>query len=296
MKKLSCTNIIFVLAFLLIIITNAFVFINVFLNRKGEPESIITLTERELKMPYARFEQENSGVALRFDWRVFDEEDNYYYKGGLLSWADENKLRLLGFPVDKVIKLKSRNKSSHEFVSKQIFIVLEYDGKTYEKALNKAKQKVEEERNKVKNTDEQAFASVQKKTKPITKSKTDLECAQERLKRVQEEQTRIFAVDAGISIADLRKKYPDNSRYIIVKAVLSLRSHYDSKKKKYAFRCYVSKLSIPKINVPLKFHHILNSALSQGNKRKNRTPRYQVTLAFGSRLEPWVISVEQQNL
>ena len=51
-------------ALLVILLTNAVALGGAFWNRSGEVESRLMLSQRELRMPYARFDRENSGFAL----------------------------------------------------------------------------------------------------------------------------------------------------------------------------------------------------------------------------------------
>ncbi|MFT7823310.1 MAG: DUF4824 family protein [Sulfurimonas sp.] len=63
MKALTSKKL-FLIAFLILILTNLIVLYGVFNNKKGEPESQIILTERELQVPYST-SKENSGLSLR---------------------------------------------------------------------------------------------------------------------------------------------------------------------------------------------------------------------------------------
>jgi hypothetical protein len=56
----------------LILLTNAVALLGVYQNRSGEPESMLTLTQRELQQPYGwGMARENSGISLRINWFLF---------------------------------------------------------------------------------------------------------------------------------------------------------------------------------------------------------------------------------
>lgn len=57
---------------LLIVLTNAVVLVGVASNRRQPPDSVLTLTERELGPPWSWMWQggENSGVSLQLKYRV----------------------------------------------------------------------------------------------------------------------------------------------------------------------------------------------------------------------------------
>ena len=56
---------------------------------------------------------------------------------------------------------------------------------------------------------------------------------------------------------------------------------------------YIVKLSPAKIHVPLKHRKIFDAIIARGKTKKDEfgLPRYEVKLAFGSRLEPWIVTV-----
>ena len=88
----------------LILVVNGFVLSGVALNRTGEPESLVQLSERELQLPYRGWNsKENSGVELSLRWRVnagSGTQDGYYgyvSYGGTAAWLDEEKMTALGF-------------------------------------------------------------------------------------------------------------------------------------------------------------------------------------------------------
>src|SRR5512147_2934441 len=89
---------------ILILATNAVALLGIVYNR-GDAESTLTLTQRELHLPYNwGFEKENSGIALTLQWRTLAEERevndgapmNFTAFGREPNWLDKAKLTALG--------------------------------------------------------------------------------------------------------------------------------------------------------------------------------------------------------
>ncbi len=104
--------------------------------------------------------------------------------------------------------------------------------------------------------------------------------------------TRLFPVDVSNNVAELRDRYPDQSKYLIVAAVLQA-GIQDIKDPKTGSvlpdQCvgYVSEILPSAVNVPIPFSKLL-APLDPEPKTE---PRYTVTLAYGRSLEPWITSV-----
>ncbi len=94
----------------LILLVNAVALGGVYLNRSGEPESRLRLSERELGRPWDwRRGGENSGLALSLTWRVNEADagehyagGSFGYSGGTPEWLDEPRMRALGFDTAPV--------------------------------------------------------------------------------------------------------------------------------------------------------------------------------------------------
>lgn len=107
----------------------------------------------------------------------------------------------------------------------------------------------------------------------------------------------------------LRAQYPDRSRFIIVPGVI--RMHYNlinreglnKHNRVYRLTAYIDDILINKIYVPDEFRTFFekrvkmipspfNSYGFAGHKITSETkPRFQATVNFGKRYEPWVESV-----
>lgn len=272
MRYFFNSNKLFILAFALIIISNIVILYGVFNNRTGLPSSEVSLTERELKLPYQN-RNENNAISLRLNWRT---QNNFSYNNHNTLWLTTQKVKSLGFDIENDFK-KNNETDFFESIQKEVFIVLEYDGKSYQDALALAKKRVEE---------------LQKPNSTEKKDKKKLESAIKELKNEQFNHSRLFAIDADIDSKILRSKYQDTSKYIITKGLIKVR-HTDE-----GIDGYISGLSIKEIYVPLEHSNFLKSlrSIRNYNNKKVIKPRYIVTLKYGTKFEPYITSVKELNV
>jgi len=282
-KKWSRTHTL-VAGIVLILATNAVALLGVAYNR-SEPESTLRLTERELNLPYNwGFEKENSGIALSLQWRVLARQDevrfvlgtSYTGFGNAPDWLDKAKLAALGFDVSKPEDTPQGRMYYDKMLSKEVLLVLELDGPACRVALARAQQHLQEE---------QALL----KANP---GKKEFEERTKNAKRefYQEERmsSRLFVVDAGRDAASLRARYADRHRYAIVRG--KIQPQVVDINHKPELVAYITGLSISEINVPAIYRQIFEplrkSTLT--NQYGVATPPFEVSVAFGKRLEPWI--------
>jgi hypothetical protein len=284
MRILLSSRGLFTLGFIILVATNIVVLSGVASNRSGEPESQTTLTERELQLPY-QVHEENSGLALRLTWRTLGKVEDYknYSDWRSPDWFSAEKLEELGFNINDHLSSNGNTTSYKQPIPKEVFIVLENDGESYREAVKRAEAALERE--------ERSF-----KLNPGDKRLRDnFERAEKRLKRERIAETRLFAIDAGLDPGKLREKYGDRTRFIITKGLVKPRYNYNKNKKKVFG--YISRLSVASIYVPLKHRQIFDSILARDKSRKKDlgSPRFEVKLAYGKRLEPWIMSVRSMD-
>lgn len=92
-------------------------------NASGEPELVITLTERELEMPYrSRPEDEDPGVLLRisYDARSDPLESR--------NWLSEQRLREIGFALDLPAGSPDAVAAYDHVPARLAWVAFEYDG------------------------------------------------------------------------------------------------------------------------------------------------------------------------
>lgn len=284
MKILLSSRVLFAMGFVILIVTNIVVLSGVASNRFGTPETQITITERELQLPYRVYE-ENSGLTLRLAWRALGQDGDYNSYNNWRSpvWFSAEKLEELGFNIDNYLRSKNDVSFYRQPIPKEVFIVLENNGEPYREAVKRAEIALEKEKDLFK------LNSGDKRLRD------NFERAEKRLKRERIIASRLFAIDAGLNPQKLREKYHDRTRFIITKGLVKPRYNYN-KKRKEVFG-YITKLSIESIHVPLKHRKIFDAILVQDKSERNefRLPRYEVELAYGSRFEPWIVSVQHMG-
>ena len=256
----------------LILAVNLIALAGVAYNRGGAT-STLQLSERELR--HGRLSsKENSGVALSLVWRVRRGNDapdaDYVPYGGAADWLDRPKLAALGFDV---VTDRAERKFKR-WRSKEVLLVLEFDGPAYRQALARVQQKAdEEEKLLLANPGNKEFERRAKR-------------AREAAERDEREASRLFVVDAGLDAATLRAQYPDPTRSLIVRG--QVRPQRVSRDRQDRMTGHISALSVAQINVPLEFQPALQRAAPTA-----KTASFSATVALGQRLEPWIVALTE---
>ena len=250
----------------LIVAVNAVVLAGVAYNRSGDPESTLRLTERELQVPYVwRGNKENSGLALSLRWRVLQSEMevgrnmwSYYSNTASPDWLDEAKMSALGFDISN----KSRNGKDRAGLSDQlprsVYLVLEQNGAAYQLAMSRA----------------------------LKNEGNDKE-GPKRLEEERDNNSRLFVIDAGLDGATLRAKYPDRSRYAVVRGQIRPTWHANQGANKLTG--FVNDVSVESLNMPLEMKEVFDGATPTNVVGSKSNVRYDIDVAFGQRLEPWIL-------
>lgn len=257
MKLLKFSSKLFIASFALLILTNVVVLLGVYLNRSSEPTSHATLTQRELRLPYS-VNKENSNISLKLVYRIFNKQR--YSRNA--DWLNLAKLKELGFNTDKYLYTQSRRQTP----SKEVFVVLEYDGQAYKDSLKLAEERF---------TEKEALY----KANNTNNNKRAFENAKRNLTREQTSASRLFAIDAGLDANALRQQYLSKDKYLVVKGLVKVIKGY----KHQQAHGYIQQLNVQKIHLPYEFKHLI-----QGVK-----PKYSVELNYGSRYEPWISSFKR---
>ncbi|MCP4636452.1 MAG: DUF4824 family protein [Methyloversatilis sp.] len=249
----------------LIVAVNAVVLAGVAWNRSGEPTSRLTLSQRELRLPYA-FEVvgERGGLTLALNWRVSHRAGQFY---GGAEWLDEAKLRSLGFDLSRG--------ADALYPERQVFIVLELAGPSWEQEVARAQARVDE---------------VQARDGQREQDARDLKSAQEGLALERERASRLFAIDAGRDATALRQRYPEVQRYAIVQG--RVRPWVSRLPERTVMSGTLSALAVSDITVP----HALSGGFDGLDRAKleNGKGSFEAEVAWGRRFEPWLGAVRAQ--
>ncbi len=276
-------------AIVLLLATNAVVLVGVARNRRGEPEARVLLTERELRIG-ADWDKENTGLWLELqtggmaaDWRADGP-----------GWFDRKKLQELGFDCGMDPSDEKAELFYAKALSKRRIAVLEYDGDAWKKWIAGR----EEELLHPKPDD------------PVTAETMEQRRQELEIERVGH--SRLFVIDVGNDLSELRRRYPDRAHHILADALvrLNLQRSWDEQTKtvKEAYlEGYVSEVLVSSIHVPLEKRPVLDAIRREQQQPAGVTfrasygmygvlstpPRYEVTLAYGRRLEPWIEEIRR---
>lgn len=278
----------------LIIVTNAIVLTGVYYNRSGEPESTITLTERELNLPYYYIgSAENSGIELQLMYRSGDigyfSDD--YQPPKRLDWFDKEKLAELGFDVSAPINEDEVTRFYQMLEEKEVILVLEYNGAAYQSVLEATQKHYDKVLAEESPTQDNGQNNSDKKINE--KKNYKLIQAEDNLNREKTSASRLFVVDAGQDRYVLRAKYPDRAKYFFMKGLVMAQIK-KNRSGETRYVGYVKSLSNPLIHVPLQHHEVLEAVMADNTHRnQNEPPRYEATINIGRRLEPWVVGVKR---
>ena len=283
------------LALVLVVVVDAIVLAGVAWNRRGEPEASLVLTERELPIGY--IDKEDTGLWLRLDlagssYRWLKDEDEK-----LPDWSSPERLARLGFDVGVPVADSKAEVFYSKALPLQRYAVLEFEGDSWRRWLARKERAIEDLKRKVERGEERP---------------TEVEDAQDRLEYARMRESRLFIIDVDRDPAELRRRYPDRSRHIVAGAIVGLafRKPWNPETKKDGdpfLEAYVTELLVNELHVPRRLRPHLDAVRRQDQAHQEalrrgdnvareaqdspRGPRYEVTLAYGRRHEPWVTDV-----
>jgi len=262
----------------LILATNVVALAGAVCNRGGEPDSTLDLTQRELRLPGMwTGRRENSGLALRLRWRVLPAEvlhaDFYRFGGesaGAPAWLDSSKMASLGFDTKPSAGGASldRTPERRTQLPRDVFIVLELDGSAYRQALDRA-------------------VKAAKEVEAMNARGEGTKDAQAIIERETHQNSRLFAVDAALDPEALRARYPDRTRFAIVRG--QVRPAWSPAAAPSGGM--IERVNAESLNVPLELRTVfagVEPVLDGGTSR--HAGRFDARVAFGRRLEPWLVS------
>lgn len=274
----------------IIVAANFVALIGVQYNGIGPAQSVLRLSDREIRLPYTGdADRENTGLSLSLSWCVLPAEDRVEFSTSVEMgcferqpiWLDSAKLASLGFDVDVDPRVAAARRYYNRQLPKPALLVLELAGEAYDSTIAAARDKV--------NAEEAAAASLPDSVALQRRAKT----ARDRFERLERESSRLFVVDAGNDLAGLRAKHPDRERIAVVQGSVRPRVTGSTTVRVGG---EIDILGADVINVPREFRAVFDS-LPRG--RSVRAPRrattpIEVAVAFGKRMEPWIRSAERR--
>jgi len=220
-----------IVALALILLVNVIILAGVRYNRGGEPDAVVTLTERELHLG-AR-DKENSGVSLQLEL-----QSNHNKWSESSPWFDRKKLQEVGFACNLPIDTKEAEQYYQKQLPRQSYVVLEYEGQAWDDWQVAQKKQLME---------------LETQVSEGQKKKELLDSMRKRFNWEMVGGSRLFSVDVGNDPAKLRQRYPEQKKYIITPAQVRLRllaADETGKLRKPVLSGYVDEILTATINVP----------------------------------------------
>lgn len=264
----------------LIVLVNAIALGGVAWNRSEPADSHLQLSERELSTSYTYRQQENSGIALRLDYRWPEAPANDYsrMRNKQLSPA---KMAELGFEVPSELNAESVRRFRRQ-LDRDGLLVLEFNGPLYQQQLLRAEERLS------KTSAELAALPTNKALRETQQN------ARTALQREQTRESRLLVIDAGQDLQQLRARYPDRQRYVILRSQISPWGWSDDGSWQLG-----GSVQIPvanNINLPQRWHSLFATLPVRkevpGFANSGGDKLFNAELVFGQRLEPWLVQFQ----
>lgn len=243
----------------LIALANAVALAGVAWNRRGEPEATVTLTERELRIPWSSInDEDDTGLDLQLEWNA--------------RWAAGDRSPD-GLPLTTLRELGFQNRIGRQ-PPRTAWVVMEMDGEAWRRWVEKRRRQVEEERRKEPDSDCPPGSDLE----PMLVSGS-----------------RLVVVDAGRDRHALRRRYPDRSRYLVMPGTVHVGELRPGVLHGLVSELRVESIHVPLKLRPLLDELVTAERLRQetSNGAPPEPPRYRAVVAFGKRGEPWLVRVEK---
>jgi hypothetical protein len=270
----------------LVLAVNALVLAGVAWNRSGEPQARLLLSERELGSDMYEWmdRTENSGRSLRLNWRVpllaGDERSpgsGMEFWQAQATWLQREQLAALGF-TDAELRPDPQRRL-RIVPARQAWVAFELDGPAYSAALEWHASALRDA--------EMAAASAPEDTELAQR----LEQAKIELDRERTRASRLFAIDVEREHSVLRERYPDRTRYLLLRASIEVSFSYRSGEEDRAFG-YIDRLHVAEVHVPRRWHREVEAAQHGQFKPEPQVHGFDAVVVFGRRHEPWIESLQ----
>ncbi len=255
----------------LILAVNAAILAGIAWNRSAPPDSRLSLSERELASSRAYSRMDNSGIALRLDYRWPTQGT---HPPGQLPAA---KMAELGFAVPSVLDDESVRRYRRQ-LDRDGYLVLELDGPLYRQQLADTEQRLQDSTRDL-------------RTLPDNK---ELQEAQQSaamdLQREQTRSSRLFVANAGLDREALRALYPDRQHYVILPARISAWAWRNDNRWQIGGSADIPLAAA--IHLPQRWHALFGRLPLRkpvpGFPDAGGDKLFTAEVAFGKRLEPWI--------
>ena len=262
---------------IMIVLGNAVALTGAYYNRSGEPDAKVTLTQRELHISYlGGFLREHSGIAFSLNWRV--SNNNLYYTSHWVypDWLNETKLKDIGFDTSLPTTTRHADRDYRKMLPREAYVVLEYEGPAYEARIEQLRNNLEQQ---------QQLALEHPNDKQHV---TNVRQAELALKNEEKTFSHLYAVDAGSDKNMLRQRYPNRNRYIIVTGQVRIALSTKGDKSPPHLTGRIQALNIKSITAPYSVRQRIKHFFAKKRYSARRNFQYNITLAYGKRLEPWI--------
>jgi len=239
------------------------------LNRSGEPEAVLELTERELSLPFQ--EADNTAMMLGFVYERPREPGPY--RPNDAGWFDRAKLQSIGF--DCSAPVTPENASHYRAMApRSVYAALEFEGETWQRQM----------------TEPVPVAVAPPAGAPGRPGTFPPDTIENRPL-----QSHLTVADVGLDPSALRARHPDRRRVAIVEAVANLIFVMPQGRAPF-LTGWVTGIWPEELNVPREWRAPLEglsaAQRSAAGPPPPHEPRYRVTVKWGKNLEPWIADLK----
>ncbi|MDH5666868.1 MAG: DUF4824 family protein [Nitrospira sp.] len=276
-----------------LVLTNAVVLAGVAYNRSGEPDVEITLTEREVPVSLGTGgpNDEDTGLALHLRWQSPNMRWHSFQHESGPAWFDQAKLEAVGYDCSLPLSDLDAALYYNRQLPREVYVVLEYEGQAWADWLKAWGEDL---------------LSASAKVAAGQLSQQNVDKHREGYERVSITAARLVAIDVGKDAVQLRQQYPEPHRFIITRAQvrLAFKEGKTESGEDYPphLRGSVTHVLTEEIHVPYEWHSVLTRFTEGRSSYKNfqnsfawqgdpKEPRYEITLRYGKRHEPWITAV-----
>jgi len=248
-------------------------------NRSADRPDVVTLTERELALPFA--DPENTGLWLEVRWQNPPRDLNAA-DAERVARRDRTALESLGFDCSLPLADATARDHFRRMLARSGFVVFEYDGESWRAFAEQVAR---------------GAMDAQVPARAVSPGQGPPADSADRIRRERMAGSRLIPVDAGADARDLRQRYPDTRRFLVVPALIriDLVEPTTEAPGRLAFR--VVSPQPPVIHVPREHRALLDPLARNRREPADRwttndaQPRYEVTVAYGRSHEPWITGV-----